>query len=172
MLLPMSNGRFLETRAMLQYRYHHRLPVNVGLMASHEIAHNLTAGIGLNYALYSSEVSLGEMEHFDQTVQFIGIPTALRWSFWRHGHFSTYIGAEAMAERCISAEFGDQPSDVPRRIQWSVHGMAGMKYSLSDRFGLFIEPKVSHFITEFPLTTARNEHPLVFNVKLGATIDF
>lgn len=170
-LMAMGNGRFMETQASTRYHYKHRIPLNVGIMASKSLPHNLSVGIGVNYARYSSEVS-ADLERFDQTVQFIGIPVALQWHFWHYRRLSAYVGAEAMAERCIAVDRGDEQVDVPRRIQWSVHGMAGLQLAITHHLGLFVEPQVSHYATRFTLPTARNEHPLTFNLKMGANINF
>ncbi|MBR1474191.1 MAG: hypothetical protein IJ613_01280 [Muribaculaceae bacterium] len=170
-LMAMGNGRFMEAQASTRYHYKHRIPLNVGIMLGKSLPHNLTVGIGVNYARYSSEVS-ADLERFDQTVQFIGIPVALQWHFWHYRRLSAYVGAEAMAERCIAVDRGDEQVDVPRRIQWSVHGMAGLQLAITDHLGLFVEPKVSHYATRFTLPTARNEHPLTFNLKMGANINF
>ncbi len=170
-LMAMGNGRFMETQASTRYHYKNRIPLNVGIMASKSLPHNLTVGIGVNYARYISEVS-ADLERFDQTVQFIGIPVALQWHFWHYRRLSAYVGAEAMAERCIAVDRGDEQVDVPRRIQWSVHGMAGLQLAITDHLGLFVEPKVSHYATRFALPTARNEHSLTFNLKMGANINF
>ena len=170
-LMAMGNGRFIEAQAVTHYHYNHRIPLNVGIMVSKSLPHNLTAGIGMNYARYSSEVS-ADLERFDQTVQFIGIPVALQWRFWNYRRLSAYVGAEAMAERCVAVDRGDEQVDVPKRIQWSVHGMAGLQLSITQHLGLFVEPKVSHYATEFTLPTARNEHPLTFNLKMGVNISF
>lgn len=171
MLMAMGHGRFVEARTITRRNYKHRIPINVGIMANKSLPCNLVAGIGVNYARYSSDVSI-DLEHFDQTVQFVGIPVALQWHFWRHGNWSAYIGGEAMAERCIDVDTKLDDIEVPGRIQWSVHGMAGMQYNITDHVGLFVEPKVSHFITEFPITTVRNEHPVNFNLKVGAHVNF
>ncbi len=170
-LMAMGNGRFIEAQAVTHYHYNHHIPLNVGIMVSKSLPHNLTAGIGMNYARYSSEVS-ADLERFDQTVQFIGIPVALQWRFWNYRRLSAYVGAEAMAERCVAVDRGDEQVDVPKRIQWSVHGMAGLQLSITQHLGLFVEPKVSHYATEFTLPTARNEHPLTFNLKMGVNISF
>lgn len=171
MLMAVGDGRFVVTPQAKEYTYKHRMPLNVGVMFSKSLPYGLSLGAGVNYAYYSSEVTAGQ-ERFDQTVQFLGVPVALQWRFWQCRHLSARLGVEAMAERCVSARFGNDDTSSPRRLLWSLHGMASLHYDLTDHVGLFVEPQISHYLTEFPMMTIRNEHPVNFNLKLGVDVNF
>ena len=76
-----------------------------------------------------------------------------------------------MVERVVDASFGKDDITI-KRLQWSVHATAGMQYNFTKHVGIYIEPKLSHYITTMPLNTLRNEHPFNFNLQMGLSVDF
>jgi hypothetical protein len=172
LVVSQSNGIIYDARRPVVYKYNHKLPVNIGITLNKRITGNLIGVTGLTYsALYSDVIPDDGSAKFTQRVRFIGIPAGLKWNFWHMGHFETYVGGEALVERCIDARFGDNKV-TERRLQWSVHATAGAQYKLSDNIGVYVEPKLSHYITSFPLTTIRNEHSVNINVQFGLSLSF
>ena len=76
-----------------------------------------------------------------------------------------------LGENVIDAKYGDDNIDVDR-LQWSLHAIAGVRYNIGDHVGFYVEPKLSHYMTELPLTTIRNEHTLNMNVQFGLSVQF
>ncbi len=174
MFIPAEGGTSYAAPRVVKYKYSHKIPINFGVNVSKEVAKNISIGTGLNYSLLISDVySSSDIkgEKLRQKVQFIGIPFNVKWRFWRWNRMSAYVGGELQIERCISAKFNGEDISA-KRIQWSVHGLAGFQYNVSDKVGFYIEPKVSHYMTDFPLTTIRNEHPINLNLQLGLSINF
>lgn len=167
-----SDGVIFAAPRRTKFTYDHKIPITVGLSFSKRIPFNLELSTGLVYTLMESGVT-AELtgQSFTQRVQFIGIPLGVRWNFWRWRHFDTYLGGEVLGEKVIDAKYGDDNIDVDR-LQWSLHAIAGVRYNIGDHVGFYVEPKLSHYMTELPLTTIRNEHTLNMNVQFGLSVQF
>ena len=167
-----SDGVIFAAPRRTKFTYDHKIPITVGLSFSKRISFNLELSTGLVYTLMESGVT-AELtgQTFTQRVQFIGVPFGVRWNFWRWRHFDTYLGGEVLGEKVIDAKYGDDKIDVDR-LQWSLHAIAGVRYNIGDHLGFYVEPKLSHYMTELPLTTIRNEHTLNMNVQFGLSVQF
>lgn len=167
-----SDGVIFAAPRRTKFTYDHKIPITVGVSFSKRIPFDLELSTGLVYTLMESEVT-AELtgKSFTQRVQFLGIPLGVRWSFWRWRHFDTYLGGEVLGEKVIDAKYGDDKIDVDR-LQWSLHAIAGVRYNVGDHVGFYVEPKLSHYMTELPLTTIRNEHTLNMNVQFGLSVQF
>ncbi len=108
---------------------------------------------------------------FKQNIKLIGMPFGVKWNFWHYRGFSTFIGGEGLVEKVVSARFNGESLSI-KRLQWSVHATAGAQYNFTRNVGIYIAPKLSHYITTMPLNTIRNEHPLNFNLQFGLSLDF
>lgn len=173
-LVSTKGGVAYAAPRLVKYNYSHKIPLNFGVVVGKEVARNIIVGAGLNYSLLISNVTPSgniDEESFTQRVQFIGIPVNVKWRFWHKNNFSAYVGAEFQGEKCISAKFGDEKVEA-NRVQWSVHGIAGLQYNVSRKVGFYVEPKISHYMTDFPLTTIRTEHPINLNLQIGLNINF
>ncbi len=166
------NSALLAMSAAPSYDYKHKIPITVGITVGKMLDYNLEPTIGFNYSSYSSDVTNRlSGETLDQRVQLLGIPVGLKWHFLNIGHFSAYVGAEGMAERVVSARFGNDKLTV-RRLQWSVDGSLGAQYAIAHHVALFLEPKFTHYFTRLPVKTLRNEHDITVNVRMGLSFDF
>lgn len=156
----------------VNYHYHHHMPLTVGLTFSKRIVKNLYGNIGFNFTSMSSDVTPDNgTPEFSQNIKLVGIPFGVKWNFWRYRGLSTFVGGEGLVERVVSAKFNNESVTI-KRLQWSVHATAGVQYNFTRNFGIYIEPKLSHYITTMPLNTQRNEHPLNFNLQMGISLDF
>ena len=154
------------------YSYHHHMPLTFGVTASKKIVGNLYGNLGLNFTSMSSDVTPDNGgDSFEQKIKLVGLPFGVKWNFWRYKGLTTYVGGEGLMERVVNAKFGDEKVKI-NRLQWSVHATAGVQYNFSKHVGLYLEPKLSHYITTMPLNTLRNEHPLNFNLQMGISLDF
>ncbi len=173
MMAPAAPGVTSPKVALpVNYSYHHHMPLTFGVNFTKRIVRNLYGNVGLNFTSMSSDVTPDNGEDsFKQNVKLIGLPFGIRWNFWRYKGFSTYVGGEGLVERVVDASFGKEDITI-KRLQWSVHATAGAQYNFTKHIGLYVEPKLSHYITTMPLNTQRNEHPFNFNLQFGLSIDF
>lgn len=153
------------------YDYNHRIPITVGVSVSKTIYHTLAGNIGFSYSYLSSEVKpLDHSQSFMQTVQLVGIPVGIRWAYWRSKYVAAYVGGDIEPEKVISAKFGEKKLDIDR-IQWSLHAVAGARFNFTKNFGLYIEPQVTHHITDMQLETSRNAGKVDFTLQFGLFYD-
>lgn len=166
------DGAFVPRVEPKHYSYKHKQPISVGLKFSKHLPHNLALSIGINYTLLRSDVLEEDTRReFSQKLQFVGIPLGVNWTFARYKRLSAYVGAEAEAERCVDARFDGESKSI-KKIQWSIHGLAGARLALTDNLSIYAEPKISHYITELPLKTIRDEHDVNFNLQVGLTFNY
>ncbi len=166
------NSMLLAASAAPSYDYKHKIPLMVGFTVGKMLDYGLEATVGGSFSSYSSDVTnMLNGDTFGQTVQLVGIPLGLRWHFASYRHFSAYVGAEGMVEWVTKAKFGDEHVHVGR-AQWSGSGMLGVQYSLAQHVAIFVEPKFTHYFTRLPLKTARSEHDVNLNVRVGLSFDF
>lgn len=172
MLAPAAPGTSPSVAPPVNYDYHHHMPLTFGLTFNKRIVGNLYGNVGLNFTLMSSDVTPDNGgSTFKQNIKLIGLPFGVRWNFWRYKGLSTFVGAEGMVERVVDASFGKDDVTI-KRLQWSAHAIAGVQYNFTKHVGIYVEPKLSHYITTLPLNTLRNEHPFNFNLQMGLSIDF
>ena len=172
MMAPGAPGVTSNVAPPVNYDYHHHMPLTFGLTFTKRIVGNLYGNVGLNFTSMTSDVTPDNGgDTFKQDIKLIGLPFGVRWNFWRYKGLTTFVGGEGMVERMVDASFGKDDVTI-KRLQWSVHATAGAQYNFTKHVGIYIEPKLSHYITTMPLNTLRNEHPFNFNLQMGLSIDF
>ena len=172
MLAPAAPGVTPRVAPPVNYNYHHHMPLTFGLTFTKRIVGNLYGNVGLNFTSMNSDVTPDNGEAgFKQNIKLIGLPFGVRWNFWRYKGLTTFVGGEGLVERVVDASFGNEDVTI-KRLQWSVHATAGLQYNFTKHVGIYIEPKLSHYITTLPLNTQRNEHPFNFNLQMGLSLDF
>ncbi len=149
------------------YYFKHKQPLSFGLTFRKEFKYGLSLETGLNYTLLRSEVAVtGKVKEVSQQLHFIGIPLRANWQFLRAGCFSMYIGAGGMAEKCVSARFGDEKA-TERQVQWSLSGILGAQCMLGRTVGIYFEPSVTHYLTHTSLRTAYTDSPAAVDLRFG-----
>ena len=172
MMAPAAPGITSNVAPPVNYEYHHHMPITVGLTMSKRIVGNLYGNVGLNFTSMSSDVTPDNgAPEFKQNIKLVGLPFGVKWNFWHYKGLSTFVGGEGLVERVVSAKFNNESLTI-KRLQWSVHATAGMQYNFTRNIGIYLQPKLSHYITTMPLNTQRNEHPLNFNLQMGLSVDF
>lgn len=176
MLAPAAPGLAPATQPVaappVNYDYHHHMPLTFGVTFTKRIVGNLYGNVGLNFTMMTSDVTPDNGgSQFKQDIKLIGLPFGVRWNFWRYKGLTTFVGGEGMVERVVDASFGNEDVTI-KRLQWSVHATAGAQYNFTKHVGIYLQPKLSHYITTMPLNTLRNEHPFNFNLQMGLTFDF
>lgn len=152
--------------------YDHKLPLSFGVTFGKEFSYGLSLESGVVYSLLRSQVAVqyGDAK-LQQRLHFIGIPLRLNWRVLDRSGFSLYIGAGAMAEKCISARFGKE-SVREKGLQGSVFGLAGVQYRLGGPAALYFEPEVAYYFTQTQLRTSRTDSPVSLSLQLGVRFSF
>lgn len=152
--------------------YDHKLPLSFGVTFGREFPYGLWLESGVVYSLLRSEVAVqyGDVK-LQQRLHFIGIPLRVNWRVLDRKGFSLYIGAGAMAEKCISARFGKETVHE-KGLQGSIFGLAGMQYRLGGPAALYFEPGVSYYFTQTQLRTSRTDSPVDFSLQFGVRFTF
>lgn len=172
MMAPAAPGVSPKVALPVNYDYHHHMPLTFGVTFTKRIAGNIYGNVGLNFTSMTSDVTPDDGSgSFKQNIKLVGLPFGVRWNFWRYKGLTTFVGGEALVERVVDASFGEKDETI-KRLQWSVHATAGLQYNFTKHVGIYVEPKLSHYITTMPLNTLRNEHPFNFNLQLGLSLDF
>lgn len=172
MLAPAAPGMTQNMSQPVNYSYHHHMPLTIGLTFTKRIVGNLYGNLGLNFTSMNSDVTPDDgTGEFKQNVKLVGLPFGIKWNFWRYKGLTTFVGGEGLVERVVDASFGKEDITI-KRLQWSVHATAGIQYNFNKHVGIYLEPKLSHYITTLPLKTQRNEHPFNFNLQMGLSLDF
>ena len=154
----------------------HVIPLSFGLDVSVSLLPRLALTSGIDLSLYRSTFTetknTGGMQ-FRQRACYLGIPLRLDWTLWDQGRISAWLGAGAKADYLISGNFSDirLKDDT---IHWSAVGNLGVQYRLHPNVGLFLQPEVSYYFkpTSPAIQTYRTEHPLTFNLGVGARFAF
>lgn len=152
--------------------FRHKQPLSFGLTVRKELPYGLSLESGVVYSLLLSDVSFPDgSEDVRQKLHFLGVPLRLNWSFFERGHFSLYVGAGGMVEKCIAARLGSQ-SMTESGVQWSVQGIVGAQYTPGRWVGIYFEPEGSYYLTHTALETARTDAPFSLTLRLGVRFSF
>lgn len=155
-----------------QYSYKHSQPLRFGLTFRKEFKYGLSLESGLVYTLLMSDVSIAaNVNKVEQTVHYLGIPLRVNWDFLRRGGFSMYVGAGAMAEKCVGATLGTEPITI-KPVQWSVTGLVGAQYRVAKHVNLYFEPTVSKYLTESDVRTVYTDSPVTFTLQFGVRFTY
>lgn len=161
------SGTSLIQSAYPGYSFDHKQPLSFGVSFRKEFKYGLSLETGLSYTLLRSDVAVpGGTKDVRQYLHFIGIPLRANWQFLSAGRFSMYIGAGGMAEKCISAQFGNEKISE-KKVQWSLSGLLGAQYRLGRSVGIFFEPSVSHYLTHTSLRTTYTDSSASLDLRLG-----
>ena len=166
----------------------HRQPVRIGASFRYNFTKCWSIETGLVYSFLSSRMETNESQYkstTEQKLHYIGIPVKINWSFLNRQHFSLYLNAGGMMEKCIggnaATEYilnGNRISSTKdnisiKPIQWSVNAAAGVQWNISNHIGIYAEPGISyHFDDGSPISTAYKERPLNFNIEIGLRFSF
>lgn len=171
-LLSSSEGAVALPRSYDNYNYNHKQSLSFGVTARKEFSHGLSLETGVVYSLLRSDVTiLDGTDPVKQSLHYLGIPLRLNWNFVDRSNFLVYLGVGGMGEKAISAKF-DSKSISEKELQWSVFGALGVQYNITKHVGIYFEPKVSHYLTETTLRTARMESDAMFALQFGVRFTY
>lgn len=154
----------------------HVIPLSFGIDISVPLLPRLALTTGIDLSLYRSTFTetktTGGMQ-FRQRAYYLGVPLRLDWTLWDEGRVSAWLGAGGKADYLVYGKFG-----ILRVKDNTVHcsavGALGVQYRLHPNVGLFLQPEVSYYFKPAnpALETYRTEHPLTFNLGVGARFAF
>lgn len=154
----------------------HVIPLSFGIDISVPLMPRLALTSGIDLSLYRSTFTetktTGGMQ-FRQRAYYLGVPLRLDWTLWDEGRVSAWIGAGGKADYLVYGKFGNlRVKD--NTVHCSAVGALGVQYRLHPNVGLFLQPEVSYYFKPAnpALETYRTEHPLTFNLGVGARFAF
>lgn len=154
----------------------HVVPLSFGIDISAPLSPGLALTSGIDLSLYRSTftetATTGGMQ-FRQRACYLGVPLRLDWTLWDEGRVSAWLGAGGKADYLVYGKFGNlRVKD--NTVHCSAVGALGVQYRLHPNVGLFLQPEVSYYFKPAnpALETYRTEHPLTFNLGVGARIAF
>ena len=166
----------------------HYRPVTFSVLAKWQFTETLGLESGLSWTMLSSRFTTSSATSQiadQQTLQYIGIPLNMTFSFLDTRLFTIYAAMGGMVEKCVDGRvkhseyvsdkqllsYVDKVSVTP--LQWSVSGGAGIQANFSDNLAFFAEPGLSyHFRNESQVGTIYREHPLDFRFSFGFRVTF
>ena len=166
----------------------HYRPVTFSVLAKWQFTETLGLESGLSWTMLSSRFTTSSATSQiadQQTLQYIGIPLNMTFSFLDTRLFTIYATMGGMVEKCIDGRvkhseyvsdklllsYVDKVSVTP--LQWSVSGGAGIQANFSDNLAFFAEPGLSyHFRNDSQVGTIYREHPLDFRFSFGFRVTF
>ena len=177
----------LQSYALKTDAKHYR-PVTFSVLAKWQFTETLGLESGLSWTMLSSRFTTSSATSQiadQQTLQYIGIPLSMTFSFLDTRLFTIYATMGGMVEKCVDGRvkhseyvsdkqllsYVDKVSVTP--LQWSVSGGAGIQANFSDNLAFFAEPGLSyHFRNESQVGTIYREHPLDFRFSFGFRVTF
>lgn len=166
----------------------HYRPVTFSVLAKWQFTETLGLESGLSWTMLSSRFTTSSATSQiadQQTLQYIGIPLNMTFSFLDTRLFTIYATMGGMVEKCVDGRvkhseyvsdklllsYVDKVSVTP--LQWSVSGGAGIQANFSDNAAFFAEPGLSyHFRNDSQVGTIYREHPLDFRFSFGFRVTF
>ncbi len=181
-LMVSNQGRVSERNVR------HRLPVHAGASVAYRINDRVSVETGLSYSYLSADIREGSDAYYlagDQCLHYIGIPVAVRFRALSWKKFDVYVGAGAMAEKCVSGKLekayviggvshdnGTESISI-KPLQWSVNATAGLQYNATPMLGIYAEPGVSYYFDNgSKVETIYGEKPFNFNLIIGLRLTF
>ena len=166
----------------------HYRPVTFSVLAKWQFTESLGLESGLSWTMLSCRFTTSSATSQiadQQTLQYIGIPLSMTFSFLDTRLFTIYATMGGMVEKCVDGRvkhseyvsdkqllsYVDKVSVTP--LQWSVSGGAGIQANFSDNLAFFAEPGLSyHFRNDSQVGTIYREHPLDFRFSFGFRVTF
>lgn len=150
----------------------HHFPLKIGLSTGIPLSNSLNISTGLEYSLYSSDLTYSISGTKKQYAHYIGIPVRLDWTFASTGWMNAYIGAGVSGDYCLKASLSGE--SIPKDgFCFSILGAGGVQINLSKKLGIYFEPEISWSLPSESriLKTYRTDHPITFSVATGLRIN-
>lgn len=159
------NGKQLKSQDMEHY-----MPVSYGVSARFPLTERLSLNTGVNYTLYRSKristYTDGSTETEKQNAHYLGIPLRLDWMVVNRKHFGMYLGVGTQLDRCVYAKVGNERL-YDSSFLWSLNGVLGMQYNITDRISLYFEPEITGNLGYPQIRTYRDDAEIMLTARFG-----
>ena len=149
----------------------HYMPLRAGLSFRVLFTERWSLTTGLDYSWYASKSEYSLSGIHKQNAHYLGIPLRADFTIARNRWLDVYVGAGASADFCIAA-FEDGKRIAKDGIGFSLIGVGGVQFNITDNLGIFFDPTVSWNIpsNNRVLDTYKTEHPFMFTVSTGLRV--
>lgn len=159
-----------RSRQLRSQDMEHYMPVSYGISARFPLTERLSLSTGLNYTLYTSKrlstYTDGSVESEKQNAHYLGIPLRLDWMFVNRKHFGMYLGVGTQLDRCVYAKVGNERL-YDSSFLWSLNGVLGMQYNITDRISLYFEPEITGNLGYPQIRTYRDDAEIMLTARFG-----
>lgn len=145
----------------IEQRVRHRQPIHFGFSLRYWLNDHWSMESGLSYTRLSSDITITKDDLTtvrEQRLNYIGLPLSISYDLWKTKHFGLYVLAGGMIEKSLDTS----------PWQFSLNGVVGAEYILTDFFSLYAEPGLGYYFKDGSSTpTIYQDHPLNFNLSFG-----
>lgn len=166
------------------------VPFSVGLGLQWHFAPRWALGAGLSYSCLSRSftgtytevegdaITFQLTSNIDNSLHYLGIPVQLSYSLTGHGPIQCYAFAGAGVEKGLVNRFriNDAGNDIIYKesvdgVQVSLSLGLGVRFPLSDRVGLYLDPSLHYYPDCGQPRSIRTSQPLMFSLEAGLRFD-
>ena len=150
----------------------HHMPLRAGLSLRVPFNDRWSLTTGVDYSWYSSTIGYSVTGGHKQDAHYIGIPVRADFTIARNRWLDVYVGAGASADFCVAA-FEAGQKIAKDGLGFSLIGVGGIQFNITDNLGIFLDPTFSWNIPSDSrvLDTYRSEHPFMFSLSSGIRIN-
>ena len=145
----------------IEQRVRHRQPIHFGFSLRYRLNDHWSMESGLSYTRLSSDITITKDDLTtvrEQRLNYIGLPLSISYDLWKTKHFGLYVLAGGMIEKSLDTS----------PWQFSLNGVVGAEYILTDFFSLYAEPGLGYYFKDGSSTpTIYQDHPSNFNLSFG-----
>ena len=184
-------GVIVYNQPVVTTEYSHKMPVKIGASIRYDFNKFLGIESGLTYSFLSSDLKTGEEGAVSgwskgvQSMHYLGIPLNLSFNIFSSRYFNAYVTAGGLMEKCVRGSLktdeyldgkyhGSSSTSLKQKgLQWSVNGAAGIQVNILPQLGLYMEPGVSHHISNnSKVRTIYSDKPTDFSLSFGLRYTF
>ena len=161
--------------------FKHNIPLRFGIDFAFYLTDRLSLSTGLTYSSLKSEFSRinSAFVEGNQILHYLGLPIFLQYDIVSKNNFRLYasLGGEFnynLKTRQIYQTFSDniERDFVDHSPVWGVGAKAGVAYSFFRSVELYLEPEVSHYMSNSKVNSYWLDNDIVFSVNIGLRTKF
>ncbi|MDR0371423.1 MAG: PorT family protein [Prevotellaceae bacterium] len=154
--------------------------LSFGLMLRKDLSNHLGIESGLTYTCLQTRFFHNGINRYDakSELHYLGIPLNLLLRFVNNSRWNVYLSAGGMIEKGLLEKFSqniylnnetcpDKRTEKIKGIQFSLNGALGVSYDIFDRFGIYLEPRISYYFDNDQPYSIRTEKAAAFGLNLG-----
>ncbi len=176
------NGAFgqINTRQFLT-DFKHNIPLRFGLDFSFYLTDRLSLASGLTYSYLKSDFSRINSTFVDgsQVLHYLGIPIFVQYDVVSKNNFRLYasLGGEFNYNLKTKQNYQTLSDNIERNYVdhspvWGIGAKAGVAYSFFKGLELYLEPEVSHYMSNSKIHSYWLDNDIVFSVNIGIRTKF